>query len=531
MTNELKTPAAQPAAFKADLRPDQNAYPVPSLPYPPLHGDPALGLVQYTAMDMRAAIDADRAMRAQPAPAAVAIPDGHLYAALNDLLTHIGMEGVVTADHPFVLDTMAALKRIDGGVYLDNLAIPTEPDAYRADMLATVILLEDGEWTEHHAKTPLGMRLEDAITKLHNELHAASASGGAAPAAVAGPSGWKLVPVEPTEDMKAAAVKYTNGAAVYKNVAAEALRIEEGIYGEVYGAMLAAAPLPPAPAAVAVPSETVKFSDQSAADPIEKTRRYLKHIADKRPNNPYFFDDGFPRECIADDAAAALAVFEQLAAAPQPPAAAQEPVAWLHTNRLGGVQAFTNEPPPGLKEQCQPLYTHPAPQQAAQGEFDADDMQQQWDTAFQAGKLAAAPIGHTDGGRNMFYEGRFEGESEREQKARLAWADDMRAAFERHTGNGWFDKDWHRETALWAAAWRACQQPAPAAQGDAEAIKALARIESALDWHLGRSAFTQTRNLKGFGHSERVREELYAAHDEVRAVLAARAQAKEGGAA
>jgi hypothetical protein len=117
------------------------------------------------------------------APSFRTLPDGHLYAALNDLLSHIGMEGVVTADNPFVLDTMAALKRIDGGVYLDNLAIPTEPDAYRADMLATVGLLEDGEWTEHHAKTPLGMRLEDAISKLHNELHTAPASGGAAPVA------------------------------------------------------------------------------------------------------------------------------------------------------------------------------------------------------------------------------------------------------------------------------------------------------------------------------------------------------------
>ena len=70
----------------------------------------------------------------------------------------------------------------------------------------------------------------------------------AAHAAVAVPDGWKLVPVEPTEDMKAAAVKYANGAAVYKNVAAEALRIEEGIYGEVYEAMLTAAPQPPAQA-------------------------------------------------------------------------------------------------------------------------------------------------------------------------------------------------------------------------------------------------------------------------------------------
>ena len=44
--------------------------------------------------------------------------------------------------------------------------------------------------------------------------------------------------------------------------------------------------------------------------------------------------------------------------------------------------------------------------------------------------------GYNDGGRNMFHEGKFDGESDREQKARLAWANDMRAAFERHTGNG-----------------------------------------------------------------------------------------------
>lgn len=41
------------------------------------------------------------------------------------------------------------------------------------------------------------------------------------------------------------------------------------------------------------------------------------------------------------------------------PAAQAEPVAWLYTHKLGGVQAFTTEPPPGLKAQCQPLYTSP----------------------------------------------------------------------------------------------------------------------------------------------------------------------------
>ena len=56
---------------------------------------------------------------------------------------------------------------------------------------------------------------------------------------------WKVVPVEPTQEMCAAAVVFTNGSAVYKTVAAEALKIEEAIYGEAYAAMLAAAPEPP----------------------------------------------------------------------------------------------------------------------------------------------------------------------------------------------------------------------------------------------------------------------------------------------
>lgn len=81
---------------------------------------------------------------------------------------------------------------------------------------------------------------------------------------------------------------------------------------------------------------------------------------------------------------------------------------------------------------------------------------------------AGAGMGHTDGGRNMFYEGRFDGESQREQQARLRWANDMRAAFERHTGNGWFDKDWRTETGLWSSAWHAClaAQPTTTAQTD-----------------------------------------------------------------
>ena len=58
------------------------------------------------------------------------------------------------------------------------------------------------------------------------------------------------------------------------------------------------------------------------------------------------------------------------------------------------------------------------------------------------------------------------------------------------------------------------------AQRDA-LLEALKRIESAVDWYLGRSSFTQTTQLKGLGHSASVRKELFAAHDESRACIAA----------
>ena len=75
-------------------------------------------------------------------------------------------------------------------------------------------------------------------------------------------------------------------------------------------------PAQAAPAAVAGQSETVKFVDESTADPVEKARRYLKAMGDPRMNSAYFFDDGYPRREISQGALATLAVLEQLAAAP-----------------------------------------------------------------------------------------------------------------------------------------------------------------------------------------------------------------------
>lgn len=57
---------------------------------------------------------------------------------------------------------------------------------------------------------------------------------------------------------------------------------------------------------------TVDFTDQSTASPTEKARRVPTHLAN--PKDPrYFFDDGFPRAELHQDAAAALAVLNSLA--------------------------------------------------------------------------------------------------------------------------------------------------------------------------------------------------------------------------
>jgi hypothetical protein len=66
------------------------------------------------------------------------------------------------------------------------------------------------------------------------------------------------------------------------------------------------------------------------------------------------------------------------------------------------------------------------------------------------------------------------------------------------------------------------QQAPSGQQAELKALReALTRLERAVDMHLGRSSWTQTKELKGFVYSEQVRKELYAAHDEARTALAA----------
>lgn len=65
------------------------------------------------------------------------------------------------------------------------------------------------------------------------------------------------------------------------------------------------------------------------------------------------------------------------------------------------------------------------------------------------------------------------------------------------------------------------QQAEPQAVKDANLLDVLIRMESAFDWFVGRSGFTQSEKLKGLEHSAKVRKEVYAAHDAVRAAIAA----------
>ena len=70
----------------------------------------------------------------------------------------------------------------------------------------------------------------------------------------------------------------------------------------------------------------------------------------------------------ADMATASAQGFRDGVASLSLTAAGQEPVAWLYEHKLLGTkQAFTTEPPPGLKEKCTPLYTHPSPPEGMAG--------------------------------------------------------------------------------------------------------------------------------------------------------------------
>ena len=80
---------------------------------------------------------------------------------------------------------------------------------------------------------------------LHDKLREKLLAAQPAPAPATQP-GWVLVPAEATPAMCKAAVIFANGSAVYTNVAAEALKIEEAIYGEAYAAMIAAVTPPQA---------------------------------------------------------------------------------------------------------------------------------------------------------------------------------------------------------------------------------------------------------------------------------------------
>ena len=143
----------------------------------------------------------------------------------------------------------------------------------------------------------------------------------AAPQPVPAPAGMVLVPVEPTEAMTRAAVVYANGNAVYKNVAAEALKIEEGIYAEVYGAMLAAAPQATPPAKPAHVPES-RFGNIEAAPATEADMAVYDSIAAQ-----------YRRESVADQMAPIYAAFGESAppAAPAPAPVNQELLAALRS--------------------------------------------------------------------------------------------------------------------------------------------------------------------------------------------------------
>lgn len=77
------------------------------------------------------------------------------------------------------------------------------------------------------------------FTWQHASRQALRTQSGSPPAV---PDGWKLVPIEPTQEMLIAGVKEQHGSAVYRAVAASGCSTYEGEQYANYAAMLDAAP-------------------------------------------------------------------------------------------------------------------------------------------------------------------------------------------------------------------------------------------------------------------------------------------------
>lgn len=181
---------------------------------------------------------------------------------------------------------------------------------------------------------------------------------------------WKLVPVEPTKQMHYADATL-NGS------------LYQASNAEVWEAMLAAAPEAPVEPIInhkehvsrgdilrckesddlcvvwAASTDGSALVKWKANDFSEYTKEQLGELFWVEPLSKELEDAALD----SDNYAAFLdgVRFANLQSAPEAPA--QEPVAWMH---ITTNQAFTSEPPAGLKARCVPLYT--APQPAAKSE-------------------------------------------------------------------------------------------------------------------------------------------------------------------
>jgi len=183
----------------------------------------------------------------------------------------------------------------------------------------------------------------DAAARWNRRASHGQASAQAAPAAVAGPSEfphekmdavalgrYKAVSSDQSMFYRFAVVAGDGAQQLYIGREVDCLNMARKFAGAfldgafAYHSMTAAPTTQPAPAAVAGPSEAVKFTDQSTADPVEKARRYLTAMGRNHLHSSYFFDDGYPKQESATDALATLAVLEQLAAAPTTKPAPQQ---------------------------------------------------------------------------------------------------------------------------------------------------------------------------------------------------------------
>jgi hypothetical protein len=166
------------------------------------------------------------------------------FAYINPLFLELKEKGALGAEIAFFKPSDRCLPIYLAAPQQLQVARQSSQSEPVAEALQLIFRLKDQCHNKHLVNEACGFLL-----KYERKQNIAAPQQGQDKLAVSPPSGWKLVPIEPTEEMKYDAVKYAGDVIlqeVYPNGKyKKAVSLDSEMFGEAYKAMLSASPTAP----------------------------------------------------------------------------------------------------------------------------------------------------------------------------------------------------------------------------------------------------------------------------------------------